>query len=981
MKTRALSWLFLVFLLALLALSGCTAGSSQQLGARPAKEPIDAAEIYLERYQPGPTPRIFQTTHIYDRHGTLIGIDWDEGRRTWVKLDRISKYLIDATIATEDSSFYRNAGVDAARIAGAALANAQTGDIVSGASTITMQLARLLFLPPEERMSQTMDRKILEAGLAQELTTLYSKDEILEMYLNLLNYSHGNYGPEAAAQNYFGKPAADLTFGEATLLAGIPQQPASFDLFTNFDAARGRQRVVLDMMVRHGYLTQAESDAIFAEPITLNPNPEQKLNVVPHFVYYVEDYLDTYYGQGGGRRSGLTITTTLDLPMQNLAQGIVAKKVKQLQAKHNLSNGALVALRPYSGEVLVMVGSANYADAKISGQVNVARSARQPGSSIKPILYAAAIDDDLISPATVLWDIPVSFKVEGGKPYRPRDYDGKFHGPVTARYALANSYNIPAVKLLNQVGIDRMLDGAQAMGIKSLEKGRDYYGLALTLGGGEVTLLELTNAYTVLASDGQAVTPNPILEAHDSLGRKFDKNKRLGAQNTPAETTAPLQAIKSSTAFLLTDILSDNGARTPAFGANSPLKLSQPAAAKTGTTDDWRDNWTIGYTRYLVAGTWAGNSNGRPMRNISGVAGAAPIWHDFMEAVIKDPALRAVIGAPAPEDAAAWQFVPSPDVELLPDCPPGVLCRADGEYFAKSWLDAAGELGPLADSVAKVPSAPVYAAGQWAAYCRVQPAALRPILRLPGRLGLPEPGEVITASVPLTDTAALASAALASTEITSEAQSVSNELAAAPPLTEEQRTEQLQVIAWSVRRALPINLGPCEDLPNVVPAAFRVSLEGAGNRPQVTVDLSAAMNVDVGSVKGELPGAENAGLQGEIVVQGDAPAPQFALAEPVKSDANCPGYYIMGRVINREGAPMADVRVMLTDEWMNQSEAVTKSGEIDRGNFDFPIHDFANTYTVVLVDGANQVISDAVVIKHLQDGDASPCHHITLVAY
>ncbi len=283
--------------------------------------------------------------------------------------------------------------------------------------------------------------------------------------------------------------------------------------------------------------------------------------------------------------------------------------MKALKPKHDLSNGALVAMLPYSGEVLAMVGSADFNDTKIAGQVNVARSLRQPGSSIKPVLYAAAMDDLLISPATVLWDIPVSFPITGTKPYTPRNYDGKFHGPVTVRTALANSYNIPAVKLLDAVTVDRMLKGAELMGIRSLSQSDRTYGLALTLGGGDVTLLELTNAYNVLASGGRAVAPEPILQAVDGYGRPVLTARRPAGD--------PLQAVRPSTAFLLTDILSDNDARKPMFGVNSPLKLSQPAAAKTGTTDDWRDNWTLGYTRYLVAGVWAGNSDGHPMKNVT----------------------------------------------------------------------------------------------------------------------------------------------------------------------------------------------------------------------------------------------------------------------------------------------------------------------------------------------------------------------------
>ena len=310
----------LMFVLIAGLIAGCIPPATNQLGPRPAPDTLGAVEAYLQKYQPGPLPRVFQTSRLYDRHGALLAERWSDGRRTWVPLNRISKHLIDATIATEDATFLTNPGVDAARIAGAALGNAQEGDVVSGASTITMQLARNLFLGDDQRYQQSMDRKMLEAGLAQEVTSLFSKDEILEMYLNLLNYGHMAYGPEAAAQVYFGKSAADLSLAEATLLAGIPQQPANLDLFANFDAAKARQRVVLDMLVRHGFLSQTETDKIHAEQVTLNPAPDQVTNAAPHFTQYVWDVLDSRLGEGAAVRSGLAVTTTLDLKMQELAQ-------------------------------------------------------------------------------------------------------------------------------------------------------------------------------------------------------------------------------------------------------------------------------------------------------------------------------------------------------------------------------------------------------------------------------------------------------------------------------------------------------------------------------------------------------------------------------------------------------------------------------------------------------------------------------------
>ena len=768
--------------LAILAglLAGCLPPATSQLGPRPAPDTLGAVEAYLRKYQPGPLPRIFQTSRLYDRHGALLAERWSEGRRTWIPLSRISKHLIDATIATEDATFYTNPGVDPARIAGAALGNAQQGDVVSGASTITMQLARNLFLGADQRYEQSMDRKMLEAGLAQELTSLFSKDEILEMYFNLLNYGHLAYGPEAAAQVYFGKSAADLSLAEATLLAGIPQQPANLDLFTDFDAAKARQRVVLDMLVRHAFLSPTDAGAVHAQPVVLNPAPDQAPNRTPHFAQYVWEVLDARLGEGAAVRGGLAVTTTLDLKMQALAQEIVARKVKELKPKHDLNNAALVAMRPESGEVLAMVGSVDFNDTAISGQVNVARSPRQPGSAIKPVLYAAALNDNLISPATVLWDVPVTYTVGSSLTYTPANYDGKFHGPVTVRTALANSYNIPAVKLLDAVTIERMLQAAEAFGIRSLNRGKEWYGLSLTLGGGEMTLLELTAAYAALASGGQTVVPEPILTVTDVLGRPVEAALPLKAE--------PTRAVSPAAAFQVTDILSDNAARTPMFGAASPLKLSRPAAAKTGTTDDYRDNWTAGYTRYLVTGVWAGNTDGRPMKKVSGIAGAAPIWHDFMEGVLGDEALRRTLGAP--EDSGAWQFLPPADVAQRADCPPGGACREGGEYFSRAWLDAAGEAGPLADSVVKAPSAPVYAAlpegGRWTAYCRVEPAAVRPLLKLPGEIGLPGSSVVVTG----TESAGLS-------------------------------TDALHAIGWSLRHPTPVDLGPCDALAEVAPPRWR----------------------------------------------------------------------------------------------------------------------------------------------------------------
>ncbi len=918
----------------LLSLSAC-ASSSRLGGRRPAPDTLGSAEAYLARYQPGPQPRVFQTSRLYDRNGVLIAELWNEGRRTWVRLDRISPYLTDATIVTEDASFYQNAGIDPARIAAAALRNAQAGEVTSGASTITMQLARNLFLGPDQRYDQTMDRKLVEAGLAQELTGLFSKDELLEMYFNLLNYSHLAYGPEAASQVYFGKHAADLTQAEATLLAGIPQRPADLDLFTDFAAAKARQRVVLDMMVRHDDLTEAQANAIFGQAVKLNPNPDPTVNLAPHFVQYVEETLDVRLGSDGAvRRGGLQITTTLDLRAQTLAQDIIKKKVAELKPQNDLTNAALVALRPGTNEIVVMVGSANFNDAAIAGQVNVTVSPRQPGSAIKPVLYATAISDTLISPATVLWDIPVTYTAGAGMTYAPANYDGKFHGPVTVRTALANSLNVPAVKLLDGLGVERMLAGAREMGIRSLSRDRSYYGLSLTLGGGEVTLLELTGAFATLANNGQYVEPTPVLAIKDSLGRPVAVPGLTSPQ--------PRQAVSPAAAFLVTDILSDNTARTLMFGPNSPLKLSKPAAAKTGTTTDYRDNWTAGYTQHLVTGVWAGNSDGHPMKNTTGLTGAAPIWHDFMEATLADPALLARLAAP--KDAAGWSFPVSPEVERQNVCPPGVACREGGEYFSKAWLSDAGKDGPLVDSVVVTTTAPVYVKrgdeGTWAAYCQTQPAAQRTLLRLPDRLGLPK------------------------VKAGAEAQVKGETSSPFIPGLEAQHA-----IAWALRHPAPVSLGPCDTLGEIAPRALALMPEKGDAGVQVLVDLNAALDPNVGPV---------AGSSAQPVTGAAPPAPGvYNLAQPVTHHRDCPGNYIIGRVLNAAGGPVAGVRLAMVDEWGNRAEAISKSGASDYGNYDFLLNPFANRYTVTVVDGSGRPISPPVTVDHLQGaGGNAPCHTV-----
>lgn len=564
----------------------------------------------------------FQSTLIYDRNGELIYelLDPHGGRRIKVPLDQISPLLIQATIATEDKDFYEHPGFDVVAIARAVWQNTRQGEAVSGASTITQQLARALLLSEEERAQRTLSRKIKEVILAAEITRRYSKDQILEFYLNEIYYGNLAYGVQAAAQTYFQKDARELNLAEASLLAGLPQAPAIYDPFTNPEAALRRQEQVLRLMVETGGITPAEAEAAAKEMRDRIPTlrPPRMDTRAPHFVNYVRQVLEAQYGAQGIYRSGLRVRTSLDLRLQTLAEEIVRAHVDKLAGRH-VTNGALIALDPRTGEILAMVGSKDFYDTNIDGQVNVALRPRQPGSAIKPLTYLKAFEMGW-TPATLLWDLPTTFPAFP-EPYRPKNYDGKFHGPQSLRSALANSYNIPAVKALQFVGIDNFKEIAARLGITTLT--RPDYGLSLTLGGGEVTLLELSGAYAAIANGGVRVPPTPILEISSSDGTRLWRHEPQG-----------VPVLRPQHAYLMTSILSDNAARTPAFGENSPLKLSRPAAAKTGTTNDTRDNWTVGYTPELVVGVWVGNSDNTPMENVSGITGAAPIWHDFMEGAL-----------------------------------------------------------------------------------------------------------------------------------------------------------------------------------------------------------------------------------------------------------------------------------------------------------------------------------------------------------
>ncbi len=621
----------------------------------------------------------FVSTKIYDRQGGLLYELFDPqwGRRTKVPLERISPYLIQATIATEDRYFYQHPGFDPFGIARAIWYAINEREVVSGASTITQQVARNILLDPVERTQRTLSRKIREAILAAEVTRRYPKDTILEIYLNDIFYGNLAYGIEAAAETYFGKSADQLSLAEAALLAGLPQAPALHDPYVNSDAAKKRQAVVLGLMVEAGYITPAQAEAARAEELEYVP---QRFPIrAPHFVMYVRQLLEQKYGAETLYKGGLRVYTTLDPRLQAIAERVAEEHVETLAEQH-VTNAALVALKPDTGEVLAMLGSVDFFDEEIDGQVNVALQLRQPGSSIKPVTYVAAFEKGW-TPATLIWDVPTEFPDGANPPYKPKNYDDKFHGPVLLRTALGSSYNVPAVKALQFVGLPEMLAMAHRLGIASLN--RPDYGLSLTLGGGDVTLFEMVGAYAVFANGGVRVPPVAIARVEDSEGRIIEEYRVPQGE----------QVISPQHAYLITHILADNQARTPAFGPDSVLKLSRPAAAKTGTTDDWRDAWTIGYTPPsspptlggkeggLVCGVWVGNSDNSPMDRIAGAGGAGPLWHNFMEEALRLSSGQALAGMP-PRDFVSPSGIVTAEICTASGSKPSEVCpRLGMEMF------------------------------------------------------------------------------------------------------------------------------------------------------------------------------------------------------------------------------------------------------------------------------------------------------------
>ena len=563
------------------------------------------------------------STKILDRQGKLLYEIYDDQNRTPIKLDDLPKYLVEATISIEDKNFYTHHGFDTGGLLRAAWKTI-TGQRLEGGSTITQQLVKVALLTPE----RTITRKIKEAILTIATEVLYSKNQILEMYLNHIPYGGTAYGIEAASHRFFDKNAKDLSLGEATLLVGLPQAPSRYSPLGNPDAAKSRQALVLGRMVEDKYLSNEQATTAKNEELHFADSGTDIS--APHFVMYVRQYLEEKYGINKVEQGGLRVTTTLDLDLQNVAQATLSAELVTLK-KLKISNGAALITNPSSGEILSMIGSKDYFSEDIDGKVNVTTRERQPGSSIKPLNYALGLETKIITPSTMLLDTPICFDLVGQSDYCPKNYDNTFRGLTQIRFALGNSLNIAAVKVLALNTIDGFISFSRKMGI-STWRDPSQYGLSLTLGGGEVMMTDMATAFGVFANRGVKVPLHAILKVEDNQGNILESYDPADGLRTGEKV------LSEETSFLISHILSDNNARSAAFGTNSVLNVpGKTVSVKTGTTNNLRDNWTIGYTPNLLVATWVGNNDNSPMSYVaSGVTGASPIWQKIMKYALRD---------------------------------------------------------------------------------------------------------------------------------------------------------------------------------------------------------------------------------------------------------------------------------------------------------------------------------------------------------
>lgn len=567
------------------------------------------------------------STKIYDRNGVLLYKIYQDKNRTIIPLSEIPKNVQLATLAAEDAEFYIHPGFSVRGILRAIVRNVTRGELAGG-STITQQLVKNALLSSEK----TLVRKVRELVLAVGVEIYYTKEEILEMYLNEVSYGGTAYGIQEASRVYFGRDAERLNLEEAALLAGLPKSPTKFSPFgATPEGAKKRQEEILKLMRINKYITQEQEERANNKELNYIQNT---IDIkAPHFVMYVRQILEEKYGREVVEKGGLTVVTTLDYEIQKTAEEVVRQEVESLW-RLNVTNGAALVTNPKTGEILAMVGSRDYFDVERDGNVNVVTRERQPGSSIKLINYAYALSNGF-TPATIIPDTPITFQIPGSEPYSPRNYDNTFKGPLSLRNVFAQSRNVPAVRVLATYGVEKMVEMGRKMGITTWED-LSRFGLSLTLGGGDVKLIDLAVAYSVVANQGEKAKLNPIIEVTNYRDRVLEKNKCTVGDGSSCNTE---QILDPRVAFLLTSILSDNIARSPAFGSYSLLNIRNhpEIAVKTGTSNNLRDNLAIGFNQDRVVAVWVGNNDNSPMARVaSGVTGATPIFNKIMTSLLKE---------------------------------------------------------------------------------------------------------------------------------------------------------------------------------------------------------------------------------------------------------------------------------------------------------------------------------------------------------
>ncbi len=584
------------------------------------------------------------STKIYDRNGSLLYKIYKDKNRTITPLTQIPAHVRLATLAAEDAEFYDHIGFSLKGIFRALVSNSQNGSL-QGGSTITQQLVKNVLLTPE----RTLTRKIKELILSVEVEKTYTKDQILGMYLNEVSYGGTAYGIQEGSESYFGKDVKDLNLAEAAFLAGLPKSPTSYSPFgQNPDLAFERQREVLHLMTINKFITETQEKEAASTRLTFLPNKTEIK--APHFVMYIRQLLVDKYGEDLVEKGGLEVTTSLDLPTEEMAEEVVKTEVAKLKGLH-VGNGAALVINPQTGEILAMVGSKDYFDVADDGNVNVLTRLRQPGSSIKVVNYAYALSNGY-TPASIIDDSPITYVTPGTTPYTPKNYDGQFRGKITLRSALAESRNIPAVKVLASYGVAKMVEEGKEMGITTWEDSSNY-GLSLTLGGGAVKAIDLAKVYATIANFGKKPELLPILQVKDYKGKVLQVKQVVQVE----------QVLDPRVTYSLIDILKDNSARAPEFGFNSALVIKNhpEVAVKTGTSNDLRDNWTAGFNQNYLVLTWVGNNDNSGMSRIaSGITGASPIWNKIMTAILKD--------------------VPSVDWKI-PEKMVRINCLGKGEWF------------------------------------------------------------------------------------------------------------------------------------------------------------------------------------------------------------------------------------------------------------------------------------------------------------